>query len=155
LAQQAYQYDLWQERGAPRQPQLKVNRGGATRAGLDLELVKRVALTALMLALVCSVLYSQAQLSELTMDVQNYQAQLKEEQNTYNYLSGELNSKTNMKNVEEVASGQLGLVKLDPTQVTYFTLEGESKVDKPESGTQKLAGWFESGLLSLMENLDP
>ena len=106
-----------------------------------------------MLALVCSVLYSQAQLSELTMDIQTYQTQLAEAKSDYNYLSGQLSSKTNMKNVEEVATGQLGLVKLDPTQVTYFTLENESKVDKPESGAQKVMGWLEAGLKSLTDNL--
>ena len=149
MAQRAYRQ---QEQ---RRPDLKVKKGGASRLKLDLQLVRRVAVTAVMLALVCSVLFSHAQLSELTMDIQEYRAELREEEHTFNYLSGELNSKTNMKNVEEAASGELGLIKLDPAQVTYFTLDGEDQVDKPESSAQKLAGWLTAGFHSLMEHLDP
>lgn len=151
LAQQAYRYD--DRRARQEKPRLKVRQGGGRAPVTRLETLKRVSLLAVMLALVCSVLYSQAQLSELTMDIQEYQSKLAAAQSDYNYLSGQLSSKTNMKNVEETATGQLGLVKLDPAQVTYFTLENESKVDKPESGAQKIAGWLEAGLKSLTENL--
>ena len=151
LAQQAYRYDG--RRARQEKPRLKVRQGGGRAPISRLETLKRVSLLAVMLALVCSVLYSQAQLSELTMDIQEYQSKLATAQSGHNYLSGQLSSKTNMKNVEETATGQLGLVKLDPAQVTYFTLENESKVDKPESGAQKIAGWLEAGLKSLTENL--
>ncbi len=150
MAQQAYRYD--QRAQENRQPRLKVRQGGRA-ASSRLDTLKKVSLTAVMLALVCSVLYSQAQLSELTMDIQTYQSQLSQAKSDYNYLSGQLSSKTNMKNVEQVATDQLGLVKLDPAQVTYFTLENESKVDKPENGAQKIMGWLEAGLKSLTDNL--
>ena len=149
---QAYRTE---SKAARPQTRLRVKQGGKPNPRVDFKLIRSIALAALMLALVCSVLLSHAQLSELTMDLQDEQLALRAEENTHNYLTGQLNSKTNMRNVEEAAAGELGLVKLDPAQVTYFTLDGEGKLDKPQSGTQKLAGWFESGMFSLMDDLAP
>ena len=82
------------------------------------------------MTLVCGLLYSQATLTELTGDIQATQRELVEAQSEYNYLSGVLDSKTGLKNVEEIATTQLGLMKLDRSQITYF-FAGRRELDPP------------------------
>lgn len=65
-----------------------------------------------------------------------------------------LDSKTNLKNVEQIAA-QLGLMKLDKSQITYVTLENESTIQRPESGWQRVLDLLNNGFLRLMDHLDP
>ena len=105
------------------------------------------------LALAISLLQSKATLTELTTDIQREQAQLVTEQSTYNYLNNELNSKTSMANVEEVAN-RLGLMKLDDSQITYVRLEESSSLIRKVSEVEKWSEFLYSGLLSLMDKLE-
>ena len=130
-------------------------RGKKKAPRLNLRAVKTVAAAVVMVALVVGFLYSQAVITELTVDIQDVQSQLVSEQSTYNYLSGVLDSKTSLRNVEQIAAGQLGLVKADRSQVTYFSLEGESVINRPQTAAQRLTEFLSTGLLSLMDYLNP
>ena len=57
--------------------------------------------------------------------------------------------------MEQIAAGELGLVKVDRSQVTYFSLESESVINRPETAAQKITEFLNTGLLSLMEYLNP
>ena len=63
--------------------------------------------------------------------------------------------KTNLRMVEEAATTRLGMIKADPSQITYIKLDETSTVDRPASGLQKLAGMLHAGALSLVGSLDP
>ena len=116
----------------------------------------RITITlALLLGLTVSLLYSYAELNEITLNVQWTQNELNEARSEYDYLSSELNSKTNLKAVEEIAGSQLGLMKLDKSQVTYITLEDENQISRPESNTAKLLKSLRCLGLTIAENLHP
>ena len=155
MAQPAYDLEMFENRAARPRAKVKAVRGKKKAPRLNLRAVKTVAAAVVMAALVVGFLYSQAAITELTVDIQDVQSQLVSEQSTYNYLSGVLDSKTSLRNVEQIAAGQLGLVKVDRSQVTYFSLEGESVINRPQTAAQRLTEFWSTGLLSLMDYLNP
>lgn len=155
MAQPAYDLEMFENRAARPRAKVKAVRGKKKAPRLNLRAVKTVAAAVVMAALVVGFLYSQAVITELTVDIQDVQSQLVSEQSTYNYLSGVLDSKTSLRNVEQIAAGQLGLVKADRSQVTYFSLEGESVINRPQTAAQRLTEFLSTGLLSLMDYLNP
>lgn len=155
MAQPAYDLELFENRAQRPRAKVRAVRGRKKASRLNLQTVKTVAVAVVMAALVVGFLYSQATITELTVDIQNVQSDLVNEQSTYNYLSGVLDSKTSLRNVEQIAAGELGLVKVDCSQVTYFSLESESVINRPETAAQKITEFLSTGLLSLMEYLNP
>lgn len=155
MAQPAYDPELFENRAQRPRAKVRAVRGRKKASRLNLQTVKTVAVAVVMAALVVGFLYSQATITELTVDIQNVQSDLVNEQSTYNYLSGVLDSKTSLRNVEQIAAGELGLVKVDRSQVTYFSLESESVINRPETAAQKITEFLSTGLLSLMEYLNP
>ena len=155
MAQPAYDLELFENRAQRPRAKVRAVRGRKKASRLNLQTVKTVAVAVVMAALVVGFLYSQATITELTVDIQNVQSELVSEQSTYNYLSGVLDSKTSLRNVEQIAAGELGLVKVDRSQVTYFSLESESVINRPETAAQKITEFLNTGLLSLMEYLNP
>ena len=155
MAQPAYDLELFENRAQQPRAKVRAVRGKKRASRLNLQTVKTVAVAVVMAALVVGFLYSQATITELTVDIQNVQSELVSEQSTYNYLSGVLDSKTSLRNVEQIAAGELGLVKVDRSQVTYFSLESESVINRPETAAQKITEFLSTGLLSLMEYLNP
>lgn len=155
MAQPAYDLELFENRAQRPRAKVRAVRGRKKASRLNLQTVKTVAMAVVMAALVVGFLYSQATITELTVDIQNVQSDLVNEQSTYNYLSGVLDSKTSLRNVEQIAAGELGLVKVDRSQVTYFSLESESVINRPETAAQKITEFLSTSLLSLMEYLNP
>ncbi len=154
MAQPAYDLQLFETRAARPRPRVRAVKGrGCARAAL--QVARTVAVLVIMAALVVGYLNSQAAITELTVDIQSAQSELVSEQSTYNYLSGVLDSKTSLRNVEQVAAGELGLVKADRSQVTYFSLESESVINRPESPAQQITEFLSTSLLSLIDYLDP
>ncbi len=72
-----------------------------------------------------SVMYSRAQLTELTTKVNAATEELDVLQSETVRLKTELESRISLKNVEEYVTMELGLEKLDPSQIEYITLEAE------------------------------
>ncbi len=68
---------------------------------------------------------SEAKLTEYTQQIQTQQTALTEAQSEYNYLESTLNASVNLDQVERVAK-QLGLVKVNESQVTYIRIEEEA-----------------------------
>lgn len=134
---------------------MRVKQGGQLRTAQALRQVRIVSVTLLMIALISCYLYSQAVLTELTTDLQRTQRQLVAAQSDYDYLSGLMDSKTSLKSVAEIATSQLGLMKLDKSQITYVTLEQESVITRPESGIRRWLESFGAGLLSVADYLNP
>ena len=95
------------------------------------------------------------QLTELTGEIQDARAELTTANSWNSYWNNTLDSKTNLRMVEEAATTRLGMIKADPSQITYIKLDETSTVDRPASGLQKLAGMLHAGALSLAGSLDP
>lgn len=121
----------------------------------DLTWLKQLSLAALAIALIWGVLVSHAQVTELSGAIEAAQVALNEEQSEYDYLSLTLESQTNLTSVEEVARTQLGMTKMDKSQVSYISLETEDAVYKPEGEVGSFLSGLESAFMSLMEYIAP
>ena len=154
MAQTAYDLSVFENRPERPKPRVRAVKGHKRRYRRLLARLRAAAAAVVLGALMVGYLYSQVAINELTVDIQTAQSQLTSEKSTYNYLSGELDAKTSLKNVDKLA-GELGLVKADPSQVTYFSLGGESVIRRPETASQKIGEFLSTGLLTLMNYLDP
>lgn len=155
MPQAAYDLQMFENRKEQAAPRVRAVKGEKKPSRFNAQKAKWVAVTVLMVSLVCGFLYSQATITELTGQIQTTKKQLVSEQSNYTYLSGVLDSKTSLKNVEQIAVTQLGLVKLDKSQITYFSLEGNSAIRRPESKTKQITEFLTTGMLSLMDHLNP
>lgn len=140
------------------QPQVRVVRGG--RHGLSR--ARQVALSmlnvlavALLLGLIVSVVYSQAKITELNGKINEARTDLTAAQSEYDYLSAQMSEITSRSSLQQVAEGELGLVQLDPSQVTYIQLEDENVIEKSSGGAGALLADVRTAALSLLGGLNP
>lgn len=131
------------------------NRPAKLFGRLDVRWVKAVALASVMLALVCSVLFSQTRATELTASIASRQSDLTSLKSEYTYLSNEMEMKTNLKTVELYATQKLGLVQMDKSQITYVTSDDANRIERHEKGLAQAAREISGGVLSFMEYLAP
>ena len=139
-------------------PQVKVVRGGnrgLNRARRCAQATLRTLALAIVLGLVVSVLYSHAKLTELSGQINEVNTQLAAAQSEYDYLSTKMSDITSRASLQEVAEGQLGLVKLDPSQITYVQLEDQSIIEKSSSSAVRLLDKVRTAALNLLDGLNP
>ena len=139
-------------------PDVRVVRGGnrgLRRARRFAQTVLRTLAVAIVLGLIVSVLYSHAKLTELNGQINEINTQLTAAQSEYDYLSTRMSDITSRASLQEVAEGQLGLVKLDPSQVTYVQLEDQSVIEKSTGSAGKLLDQVRTAALSLLGDLNP
>ena len=114
-----------------------------------------VLVIALFMGLLVSIVASQARITELSGEIDATRRELTTAQSYYDYLSSSMDSITNRTSVQDVAEGRLGLVKADPSQVTYIRLEDESVIEKGTGSTGKFLESIKAAALSLIDSFDP
>ena len=138
----------------PPRPQVRAVRGG--NHGRH---VMRTAVIVLILAvsggLAISSLMSGATLMELNAQVDEVSAQLAEAQSEYDYLNTRMNDITSRASLQQVAEGELGLVKADPSQITYVQLEDQSIIERNTGAAGRLLDEVRTAALSLLDSLNP
>ena len=142
----------------PPRPQVRAVRGG--NHGLNRgRHVMRTAVIVLILAvfggLAISSLMSGATLMELNAQVDEVSAQLAEAQSEYDYLNTRMNDITSRASLQQVAEGELGLVKADPSQITYVQLEDQSIIERNTGAAGRLLDEVRTAALSLLDSLNP
>lgn len=154
MGQAAYDTNAVRRRKAAPQPQrvpLRVEKGGKRRLTplqAALRHTSQILALALLAGFAVSLLWSEAQLVELNDQIQDAKAQLVSEQSQYTYYTSTLNSKTSITSIEE-AAGRLGLMKLDPSQITYVRLSGESVLIRRESAVRRWSDLLHEGAVTL------
>jgi len=133
-------------------PPVKKKRG---LARFNLKAVRVVLVSTLFLGLVCSVLYSQSQVTVLTGNIAKQQQQLVDLQSEYTYLTNEMEMKTSLDSVADYASTKLGLVKLDRSQIVYVQRSPEARIVRKAGFFENLLDTLKQGGLSFMEYLAP
>ena len=139
-------------------PQVKVVRGGnrgLNRARRFAQATLRTLALAIVLGLIVSVLYSHAKLTELSGQINEVNTQLAAAQSESDYRSPKMSDITSRARLQEVAEGQLGLVKLDPSQITYVQLEDQSIIEKSSSSAVRLLDKVRTAALNLLDGLNP
>ena len=145
MGQAAYDYNTARRRKAPqtqRKTALRVEKGGKRRLS-PLQAALRNAMhlvaAALLTGFAISLLMSEAQLVELNDQIQDAKAQ----------LVSTLNSKTNITSVEEAAS-RLGLMKIDPSQITYIRLNESGALERQQSPVRQWTSFIYNGAVTIL-----
>ena len=151
-------YDMSSEvrrRKAPqtqRKVALRVEKGGKRRLS-PFQAAMQHALQLISMALLAgfavSLLWSEAQLVEVNDQIQKAKAELVSEQSQYTYYNSTLNSKTNITSVEEAAS-RLGLMKIDPSQITYIRLNESGALERQQSPVRQWTSFIYNGAVTIL-----
>ena len=144
-----------EESAQPRVKVIKGGRYGMSRARQAFSTAGMVLVIALFMGLLVSIVASQARITELSGEIDATRRELTTAQSYYDYLSSSMDSITNRTSVQDVAEGRLGLVKADPSQVTYIRLEDESVIEKGAGSTGKFLESIKAAALSLIDSFDP
>ena len=124
----------------PRQPEMRVVRGGKhglNRARQFAEVALHVIAAALLLGLIFSVVHSQARITELNGQINDTRTDLTAAQSEYDYLSTKMSDITSRASLQDVAEGQLGLVKADQSQITYIRLGESDTLERTQSAVRQ------------------
>ena len=142
----------------PRQPEMRVVRGGKhglNRARQFAAVALYVIAAALLLGLIFSVVHSQARITELNGQINDTRTDLTAAQSEYDYLSTKMSDITSRASLQDVAEGQLGLVKADQSQITYIQLEEQSVIEKTGSGAGRVLVGIRTAALNLLDSFNP
>ena len=135
----AYDYSSVEEEALGRDIEHNKNTSAAKRFFS----LKFVILCTLVCALLCVMIYGKVQISGLCAEQTQLESELTELHNGNTSLESELAQKTSMTKVEEYAEKELGLVKLDKSQIEYVEVDIETK---DRSIFVKIKNWFASVL---------
>ena len=105
--------------------------------------------------LVCSIVASQARITQLSGEIDDAKSELTNAQSYNDYLSTTMDQITNSTSVQQEAEDRLGLVKMDPSQVTYVRLEDESVIERAAGTADKFFAGIKTAALSLLGSFDP
>lgn len=142
----------------PRQPEMRVVRGGKhglNRARQFAAVALHVIAAALLLGLIFSVVHSQARITELNGQINDTRTGLTAAQSEYDYLSTKMSDITSRASLQDVAEGQLGLVKADQRQITYIQLEEQSVIEKTGSDAGRVLVGIRTAALNLLDSFNP
>ena len=142
-------------RRAPRVRVVRGGRFGLSRAKDVMRQAASVVAVAVILALITAIVAGQAKLTELSGEIDATRSDLATAQTTYEYLTGKMDEISNSANIDEAAQNRLGLVKTDPSQVTYIRLEDESVIEKNGSQADEILDELYTAALSLIGSFEP
>lgn len=158
MPQPAYNLADFAPRTAPQRRLRVAPPAPQRRARARAQVLRRVRLAAavtVMLALICSVIYSQAQLTELGGQIADAQQQLADAQSEYTYYNNEMTMRHSMDSVSAYASSELGLVKMDKSQITYINTGSDNRIRRDENALEKLLDDTAAGAMDIMEYIAP
>ena len=98
----------------------------------------------LVLVMAFTLLYSQVVLTELNSQINSAETRLNTLQAESVRMQTELEGKMSLKEIEEKAISEYGMVKPDGSQVSYVKMEAESRVEsaeKAENIFERIVNW--------------
>lgn len=129
----AYNFEMFEPQKQRTQPQFKVVQNKKMERVRTRNFILKVATyVSVFFVGVISVLFNQIAITEITNEVSNKNAELNTLQNEYRMLEAQLESSVALTNIEETVTRQLGLTKLDSSQITYLSLSEEDTYTIPE-----------------------
>ena len=147
----AYDFELFEKKPPKAQPSLNLIKNQKYKSRDRMAAFKAVSAIAVVVSVICMMLYGRAELTELTKQVGDYNDSYQELSSEYTRLSAELEGKVSLRNVEETAKNELGLSKVQSYQVEYVNMdegdgfEGAGDVQEPTLG-QKFSLYIQSFL---------
>lgn len=136
----AYNFEMFEPQKQRTEPQIKVIHNQKHRKIQNRNFMLRVlTYAAIFLVGMISILFNQIAITEVTNQVSEKTKELETLQNEYRMLQNEMESSVALANIETIVTRDMGMVKLDESQITYVNLsEGDAKVVPNDSD----AGFF-------------
>ncbi|NCC07381.1 MAG: hypothetical protein EOM30_04905 [Clostridia bacterium] len=150
----AYNLEDFADREYTPRQRLKVAEKSKKSLRINGKIVAAIMFAVIFVSLVCSVLYSQATVTELTNKIDNSEIELSELKSEYDYLNGQVEMKTALSSVEEKATA-LGLVKLDNSQITYVYRGNTDEIVRPDTTLDSIRNNIFGGLMSFTQFITP
>ncbi|MEG2769656.1 MAG: hypothetical protein RR902_02465 [Oscillospiraceae bacterium] len=117
--------------------------------------VKIVFLTSMILALAYFVLTSQSTITALSGEIAEKQDLLTEEKANYDFMTDKLGGNVDLEKVGKYAEQNLGMIKMDKTQVEYITMENENEIEVKKESVAGAVESISTGFMNIMEYLAP
>ena len=141
MANTSFAYDLsrFEAQTAEKRTQIeavkKVKSNTAVKATPRISPLKAIACMLLVISVASALLYTRVLLTERISDVTEASAEYTKLEAEGTRMNLELEGKVSLKNAEEYAGTQLGMVKKDSKNVEYIRLTQENKIEVPEDTT--------------------
>lgn len=138
MANTSFAYDLsrFEAQTAEKRTQIevvkKVKSNTAVKAAPRISPLKAIVCMLLVIGVASALLYTRVLLTERISDVSKASAEYTKLEAEGTRMSLELEGKVSLKNAEEYAGTQLGMVKKDNKNVEYIRLTQENKIEVPE-----------------------
>lgn len=104
--------------------------------------VKFVAYMVVLAVLMAGTVYSRFQLTEVKSSINTNTTALTALQSENAYLSYELESMVSLRNAEDYAENELGLVRVDSSQIEYVSLCGGNMIETEEKTENPFVSFF-------------
>lgn len=132
-------------------PELKVVEG--RKAGSNAAMLRGAAIFAVVLAIVCAILYNNMILTELTSQIEDTQEQFEQLKNEDRLMQVQLEGKTSLRAVQDIAENELGMAKVESYQVQYIDLGAGDRVVLARAPQLSLANHIHMAYRSVLEYL--
>ena len=143
----AYDYEAFEENAVDADRGIEHKKNTAEKGFFSIKFMIPCIIVGLLL---CAMIYGKVQISGLCAEQTRLQNELTELEDNNTSLESELAQKTSMTKVEEYARNELGLVKLDKSQIEYVEVNNEAVANvieqKDRSIFVRIKNWFVSVL---------
>lgn len=134
----------------PEAPKITHKKNPRPKAEVRTKCIRNISVGIIAFLLMGMLIYGKVELSRITNEQSELNAQLAQLQEDNLSLASELESKTSLVKVEDYAENELGLVILDKTQIEYVEIENGNTIEvieKDESGLwTSVKNWFDEVL---------
>ncbi|WMJ23766.1 hypothetical protein RBG61_03630 [Paludicola sp. MB14-C6] len=140
----AYDYGRFEETSVKKQQQIeKVPK--PKRVAKRVSVARACAYMLVAMSMISLLLYGRAQQAEVDKEYKKLTAQINEVKSDNARLQMQLESKLSLNNIEQIAEEQLGLTKLDQSQVEYisFNTADKAEVLKQKTLWSSISNWFQ------------
>lgn len=138
----AYDYSIFEDKPAAK-PEIKTV-AKVRKKSRTLSIPRTVFCLFVAIISLSMLLYGRVAQAELDNQQNTVNAQIKKLQDEQTHLEIQLEEKMSLQNIEDIATNQLGLVKLTPSKIEYIDFESESKavVIKKQTAFDSVKSWF-------------
>lgn len=132
-------------------PELKVVESRNSKSNGSM--LRGAAIFVMILTIVSSILYNNMILTELTSKIEDTEAQYEQLKNENRLMQVQLEGKTSLRTVQDIAENQLGMAKVESYQVQYIDLGAGDRVVLARAPKLNLTDHIHTAYRSVLEYL--
>lgn len=134
----------------PKAPKIKHKKMPKPKSVARNKCIKFLTVGLIAFGIAFAFIYGKVELSRITNEQSELMAQLAQLEENNLSLESELEAKTSLVKVEDYAENELGLIKLDKSQIEYVEIENDAVIEviekEDESLLSSIKSWFDGVL---------